>query len=240
MPLILEKLGKVYGTKTALEDVSLTFREGEITGLLGPNGAGKSTLLKILAAYFYPSRGTLAYNGMAPESDPSTYRRRVGYLPEGAPLPPKGTPRALLREKISLFTLETPEEKIVDELLDRFGLDEEMRDKPLKTLSRGYRQRTGLALAEAGKPSVLLLDEPFSGLDPSRVKVLREILKESRKDRITLFSSHILQEVYALCDRILIIRDGRVQSDLRRENFTSWEDLDTFYSDLTGGMDRES
>jgi ABC-2 type transport system ATP-binding protein len=234
MPLILEKLGKVYGSKTALEDVSLEFREGEITGILGPNGAGKSTLLKILAAYFYPSRGTLVYNGISPEDDPASYRSKVGYLPEGAPLPLKATPRGLLRERRRYYTKGEPDEGKVEELLDRFGLGEDVREKPLKTQSRGYRQRTGLALAETGNPSLLLLDEPFSGLDPSRVKILREILRSSRENRIILFSSHILQEVYALCDRVLIIREGRVRSDLRREDFASWENLDAFYSDQTG------
>ncbi len=237
MSLILEGVEKRYASHTALDGISLTLRPGEISGLLGPNGAGKSTLLKILAAYFYPTAGRVSWRGIDPREDPAAYRRLVGYLPEGSPLPGRSTARDLLTRAWRDYRRTEPGPGEIESLLDRYGIGEGERDKPVKTLSRGYNQRTGLALAEAGDPSLLLLDEPFSGLDPSRVRSLRETLRAGRENRAILFSSHILQEVYALCDRILIMGKGRILGDVKRADFSGWEGLDDYYSSLTGRGD---
>ncbi|MDC7220968.1 MAG: ABC transporter ATP-binding protein [Spirochaetales bacterium] len=237
--LKLQGLGKNYGNRQALADLTLTLKKGEITGILGANGAGKSTLLKILAGYFFPSAGTVRLGKLDLQDSPGEWRRICGYLPEGAPLPSRKSACELLREGYRLYRDDLPEEEVLASFMERYGLDGEMGQKPVKALSRGYRQRTGLALAEIGEPALLLLDEPFSGLDPTLVRQLRTNLKEGRKGRITLFSSHILQEIHALCDTIVILHEGTLRATVKKSDFSSWEELDDLYSSLTGEASHE-
>ncbi|MDC7222716.1 MAG: ATP-binding cassette domain-containing protein [Spirochaetales bacterium] len=237
--LNIEGVGKRYGSRRALSDVNLSLPRGKITGLLGANGAGKSTLLKILGGYFFPSEGTVRLGDISLDESPGLWRKKCGYLPEGAPLPPGKSPLSLLSEEYALYFGTPPEPEWIASALARHGLDRDTAEKSVASLSKGYRQRTGLALAVTGEPELLLLDEPFSGLDPSQVKKLRENLRRDRKKRITLFSSHILQEVYALCDRIVIIHKGKVKTSVEKGDFDSWEELDELYSEITGGSKDE-
>jgi ABC-2 type transport system ATP-binding protein len=230
--LEINGVGKKYSSSWALADVTVSLNKGEISGLLGANGAGKSTLLKILAGYFYPTCGTVRRGEHDLRVNPALWRRSTGFLPEGAPLPPRKKVREILIEQYSLFFGSLLEEKELDDFMSHYGLDRETAHKPVKELSRGYRQRTGLALAETGRPELLLLDEPFSGLDPTQVRQLRKRLKEAKENRITLFSSHILQEVYTLCDRIIILHEGRIRACVEKREFNNWEELDALYSRL--------
>ena len=232
MTLTVEGVDKSYSRRKALENVSLTLESGEITGLLGANGAGKSTLIKILAGYFFPTRGSVILGDISLSDKPEEYRRSIGYLPEGAPLATGETPDGLLAARFRLFHGANPSRELLDEFAERYGLGGDERHRPIKTLSRGYRQRTGLALAGITDPVLLLLDEPFSGLDPALVRKQRHILREGSKERIILFSSHILQEVYALCDSLVILHKGRVRALVRTAEYGRWEELDEYYSGL--------
>ena len=234
MVLKVQDVCKSYSSRKALSRINFTLESGKITGLLGANGAGKSTLLKILSGYFFPSRGEAFLGETSLVGSPEEFRRMTGFLPEGAPLPPRKTPRQLLSSRYALYTGLDPQEEQMERILDRYGLSGEEGNKKMKTLSRGYRQRTGLALASLMNPPLLLLDEPFSGLDPSVIRKLRKLIREESQGRITFFSSHILQEIYALCDSLIILEKGEVRAELEMKDFKRWEELDDLYSSMIG------
>jgi len=198
-------IAKDYPGVRALDGVDLTVERGEIVGLLGPNGAGKTTLLRILTGGLAPTEGTASIEGLDVVSESLAVRRQVGYLPESAPLYPEMTPRQYLRFMGAVRRTGAEDEA---RAVDRCGIAAVM-DRPIAHLSKGYRQRVGLAQAILHWPTTLLLDEPTSGLDPNQIAEIRDLIREIGQERTVILSSHILSEVEATCDRVIIIDHGR-------------------------------
>lgn len=216
--ITLTGITKRYGSTVALSDVSFTARQGEVLGLLGQNGAGKTTALNIITGCLAPSAGSVTVGGHDLIREPRQARRLIGYLPEIPPLYDEMTVRAYLRFACELkLVLPADIPAHVEEIAAHTGL-EQMLGRRIGNLSKGYRQRVGLAQALCGDPEVLILDEPTSGLDPRQTAEFRETLREQANGRTVLFSSHILSEVQALCDRVIILHHGQIvlDSDLNR------------------------
>ena len=211
--ITLTSITKRYGNTVALSDVSFTARQGEVLGLLGQNGAGKTTALNIITGCLAPSAGSVTIGGHDLIQEPRQARRLVGYLPEVPPLYDEMTVRAYLRFACELkLVLPADIPAHVEEIATRTGL-KQMLGRRIGNLSKGYRQRVGLAQALCGDPEVLILDEPTSGLDPRQTAEFRETLREQANGRTVLFSSHILSEVQALCDRVIILHHGQIVLD---------------------------
>ena len=210
----LEGVTKKYGSLTALRDVSFQVRENETVGLLGRNGAGKTTLLNLMTGYFPPDAGTVRIAGISMREDAAACKRRIGYLPEKPPLYDEMTVNSYLR-----FVCELREVKKqgirahVDEILALCGL-QEVRARVLGHLSKGYRQRAGIAQALCGAPEILVLDEPTVGLDPKQTVEIRELIRTLSKAHTVVFSSHILSEVQQACTRVIILDEGRLVTDV--------------------------
>ncbi len=213
-------LTRRYGSVLALDDVSFHVARGEIAGFLGPNGAGKSTCMKILTGSLAPGRGQVRLGGIDVVARPLDARRLVGFMPENVALYPEGTVRELL--KFVADVKGVPRGRIrgqIDEVLQHCGLTE-VRDRLVGHLSKGYRQRTGLAQALVGDPEILILDEPSSGLDPHQIVEIRELIRGFRGRKTVLLSSHILAEVGQVCERVLILDEGRLVCEERAEHLT--------------------
>lgn len=196
----------------ALKDINLTLHEGEIVGFLGPNGAGKSTLLKILTGYLTPTEGLVKIDGKIMAQDPLTLKHEIGYLPELNPLYTEMYIKEYLLFVDALYFSRKDRAKRLKRILEETGL-EAMQNKKIKTLSKGYKQRVGLAQALIHDPKILLLDEPTSGLDPNQLLEIRALIKRLGKNKTVLFSTHIMQEVTALCDRVIVIKEGEIIAD---------------------------
>ena len=204
-----EGLSKYYGRFAAIENVSFKVRQGEVVAFLGPNGAGKSTTMKLLTGYLAPSKGTARVAGHDMFTDRLAGATRLGYLPENGPLYPGMTPRGLLRFFASARGV--PPARI-DEVIHQCSLGAVV-GKPIEKLSRGYRQRVGMAQVLLHEPDVLILDEPTAGLDPNQIHEVRETIRRLGKTKTILLSTHILQEVEAMADRMLFIDEGRLVFD---------------------------
>ena len=220
MSVIVENLSKIYGTQHAVDNISFEAKKGEILGFLGPNGAGKSTTMKILTCFIPQSSGKASVFGFDTETEPMKVREKIGYLPENNPLYKDMYVQEYLLFIAGLHKVSN-KKAAVDEMIERTGLGPE-RHKLIQALSRGYKQRVGLAQAMLHNPDVLILDEPTSGLDPNQLVDIRNLIKELGKEKTVIFSSHIMQEVQALCDRVIIINKGRLVAndsieDLRRK-----------------------
>ncbi|MCA8830860.1 gliding motility-associated ABC transporter ATP-binding subunit GldA [Hymenobacter pini] len=209
----ITNLTKTFGPQTAVDGISFSVGKGEILGFLGPNGAGKSTTMKIATGYLPPSAGTVVVEGFDVQTDPLEVRRRVGYLPEHNPLYLDMYVHEYLEFIGSVHGLggSTLRQR-VRQLVDRVGLGRE-QNKQLGALSKGYRQRVGLAQALLHDPGVLILDEPTTGLDPNQIGEIRSLIQELGEDKTVIFSTHILPEVEALCSRAVIINRGRLVAD---------------------------
>ncbi|WP_192820594.1 gliding motility-associated ABC transporter ATP-binding subunit GldA [Rufibacter sp. LB8] len=213
MGIEIKDLTKLYGAQAAVDHVSFTVGTGEIVGFLGPNGAGKSTTMKIATCYLPPSSGTVLVNGHDVLEEPKEVRRQVGYLPEHNPLYLDMYVREYLHFVGKLHGLGGSELTArTNEMIQLCGLDRE-KHKKIGALSKGYRQRVGLAQAMIHDPAVLILDEPTTGLDPNQIVEIRALIKEVGQAKTVLFSTHIMQEVSALCDRVLIINQGKLVAD---------------------------
>jgi ABC-2 type transport system ATP-binding protein len=213
MSIRVKNLIKEYGSQKAVNNISLTVRPGEIVGFLGPNGAGKSTTMKIATGYLPPTDGTIEVNGFDVRTNPMDVRRSVGYLPEHNPLYLDMYVTEFLRFAGSLHGLGGRELTVrITEIIERVGLGREQH-KRIGQLSKGYRQRVGLAQALLHNPPVLILDEPTTGLDPNQLAEIREVIREAGRDKTVLFSTHIMQEVEAICDRVVIINRGQIVAD---------------------------
>jgi len=213
MSLIVKGLTKQYGEQLAVNNISFEAKKGQIVGFLGPNGAGKSTTMKIATCYLSPTSGTVEICGYDVLTSPLDVRKNVGYLPEHNPLYLDMYVHEYLHFIGSLHLLKGAQnEKRVKEVVELCGLEREQRKK-IGALSKGYRQRVGLAQALIHEPPVLILDEPTSALDPNQIVEVRNVIKQISKERTVLFSSHILQEVKALCDRVVIINFGKIVKD---------------------------
>lgn len=200
---------KSYGDQKALNDVSFLVQKGEIAGFLGPNGAGKSTLMKIITTYIAPDAGTVYVNGLDIRKNPKEVKAGIGYLPEHNPL----YLDLYVREYLNFHAgIHGVGDDRIDQVIDLVGLGENM-NKMIGQLSKGYRQRVGLAAALLHDPEVLILDEPTTGLDPNQLMDIRALIREIGKTKTILLSTHIMQEVEAMCDRVIIINKGKIVAD---------------------------
>jgi ABC-2 type transport system ATP-binding protein len=213
MPIIVSQLTKLYGAQRAVDDLSFEVKPGEILGFLGPNGAGKTTTMKIITCYLTPSAGQVSLDQYNVTEHPMEVRRAIGYLPEHNPLYLDMYVKEFLDFAARIYRLpaKTRTQRI-REVIDRTGLGLEQHKK-IGMLSKGYRQRVGLAQALIHDPRVLILDEPTTGLDPNQIVEIRALIKEVGKDKTIIFSSHILSEVEAIADRVIIIHRGKLVAD---------------------------
>jgi len=204
-------LTKIFGSQRAVDRLGFQVNPGVITGFLGPNGAGKSTTLKMLTGYLRPSEGSAEIGGYDVQANLRQVRRLIGYLPENNPLYTDMYVREYLRICAGFYGMKQPDARI-REVIDMVGLSPECHKK-IGALSKGYRQRVGLAQAILHDPPVLILDEPTTGLDPNQLVEIRDLIRRLGKEKTLLFSTHILQEAAAMCDRVLVIHRGRLQAD---------------------------
>jgi ABC-2 type transport system ATP-binding protein len=211
MSIEVKDLVKAYGEQMAVNSISFSVGKGEIVGFLGPNGAGKSTTMKILTGYLGQDSGEAVICGIPVQEQPLETRKKIGYLPEANPLYPDMYVREYLNFVADIHHL-TGKRQRIENVISVVGLTVE-GNKKLSQLSKGYKQRVGLAAALLHEPDVLILDEPTSGLDPNQIIEIRDVIRKLGKDKTILFSSHILQEVEALCDRVIIINKGRLVAD---------------------------
>jgi ABC-2 type transport system ATP-binding protein len=229
MSVKVSKITKMYGKQKALDAVSFSVKQGEIVGVLGPNGAGKSTLFKILSAYLKPTSGTVEINSFSVSKNPLEVKKSIGYLPENNPL----YLNMYIKEYLQfLTTLHKVSKENIDSVIDLVGLSDVL-DKKIHQLSKGYRQRVGLASALIHNPSVLLLDEPTTGLDPNQLIEIRELIKEIGTTKTVLFSSHILQEIEAICQRVLLFNKGKLVADVYLKDLKKGETLEALFKRLT-------
>ena len=210
--LELQGVTKVYGSRKAVDNISFSLGDHEVLGFLGPNGAGKSTTMNIIAGYTSSTEGTVKVNGHEILEDPIGCKRHIGYLPERPPLYPDMTVGAYLSFIFDLKKIKLPKKEHVAEVCAAVKIAD-VRNRIIKNLSRGYQQRVGLAQAMLGNPELLVLDEPTVGLDPKQILEVRDLIRELGKSRAVIFSSHILQEIQAVCERIIIINNGVLIAD---------------------------
>lgn len=208
----IKHLTKRYGNILAVNDLSFTANPGEILGLLGPNGAGKSTTLNIITGYLSSTSGSVVIEGYDVLTDPKRAKEKLGYLPEQPPLYPEMTVRRYLEFIFDLKKVRLPKKEHIDEVMTIVKL-QDVADRVIRNLSKGYRQRVGLAGALLGNPPVLILDEPTVGLDPKQIIETRRLIKTLGKKHTVIFSSHVLSEVSAICDRVVMINKGVVVAD---------------------------
>ena len=209
----VEALSRQYGSRLAVNEVSFRVEPGEIVGFLGPNGAGKTTTLRMLTGYLAPTSGDIRIDGIDAVADSIRARERLGYMPEGVPLYREMRVFEYLRHRGALKRVPNLT-AAVDRALELAGV-EDVRTRIVGQLSKGYRQRVGLAEALIADPPILILDEPTSGLDPNQVRQFRELVRSFGGKKTVLLSTHILSEVEAVCDRVIIIREGEKVADLR-------------------------
>jgi ABC-2 type transport system ATP-binding protein len=208
-----KSLTRTYGSFTAVDNVSFTIDDGEIVGLLGHNGAGKTTIMKMLTGFLEPTSGTVTINGHDIEGERSAAQAYVGYLPENCPLYPEMTVAAFLDYAAELKGIRNGEKAgAIREAIEATGLGEKVM-APISSLSRGYRQRVGVAQAILHNPKIVILDEPTNGLDPSQIKHMRDLIKRLAQNATVMISTHILQEVAAICGRVIVINRGKVALD---------------------------
>lgn len=212
MTIKVTNLSKIYGSQKALDSISFEAHKGEILGFLGPNGAGKSTTMKILTGYIPASSGQAFINGIEINENSIAIRKEVGYLPELNPLYTDMYVKEFLLFIANSYGITDGANQAAEEMISKTGLSLE-RKKKISQLSKGYKQRVGLAAAMIHNPSVLILDEPTSGLDPNQVSEIRNLIKEIGKNKTVILSSHIMQEVEAMCDRVIIINRGKIVAD---------------------------
>ncbi|MBS9767625.1 MAG: ATP-binding cassette domain-containing protein [Flavobacteriaceae bacterium] len=212
MTILAENITKHYGTQCVLDDISFTLKKSEITGFLGVNGAGKTTTMKILTGYLQDWDGTVKVFGKDLRKNSLAIREEIGYLPEHNPLDEQLYIREYLQYVAGLYLPKKEVQKAINQVIEKVALGKEQHKK-IGQLSKGYKQRVGLAQALIHKPQILILDEPTTGLDPKQLEHIRQLIKEEAKDKIVLFSTHIMQEVEAMCDRTLIINNGKIVSD---------------------------
>jgi ABC-2 type transport system ATP-binding protein len=213
MSVLVKDLVKIYGTQRAVDGISFTATKGQITGFLGPNGAGKSTTMKVATCFIPPSAGSVEVCGYDVVASPIEVRKQIGYLPEHNPLYLDMYVQEYLKFTGGLYGMKGAalQKRIVD-MIDLCGLGIEQYKK-IGALSKGYRQRVGLAQALIHDPQVLILDEPTTGLDPNQILEIRKVIKSIAKDKTVIFSTHIMQEVQALCDQVIIINRGKIVAD---------------------------
>ena len=209
MSIEVHAVSKSYGIQSALNEISFSAKKGEIIGFLGPNGAGKSTMMKILTGFILPSKGTVFVSGINVLKNPIEAKTHIGYLPEQNPLYEDMYVKEYLQFQASIFKVS---KEVTTTVIKTVGLMPEVHKK-IGQLSKGYQQRVGIAAAIIHNPDVLVLDEPTTGLDPNQIQEIRTLIKELGKEKTILFSTHIMQEVEAVCDRVIIMKKGELLID---------------------------
>ena len=207
----VSKIRKKFGEKEVLKGISFELKDSGVVGLLGPNGAGKTTLMRVLVGFLKANEGDISWDKAKIETKSTEYRKKIGYLPENNPIYPTSTVVEYLELMANLKGIDNPRKEIGKVIVD-CGIKDVIGQK-IETLSKGYRQRVGLAAAIMGGAKLLILDEPTVGLDPKQIIEIRELIKSLAKDRIVLFSTHILPEAKAICDRLLLIDKGKIVLD---------------------------
>jgi ABC-2 type transport system ATP-binding protein len=220
MSIVVQNVTKLYGKQKALDCVSFEVNTGEIVGFLGPNGAGKSTMMKIITGFIPATSGKVTVNGLEVGDENLEVRRQTGYLPENNPLYPEMYVREYLGFIASIYNTGISKKKLIDNIIDLTGLAPEQKKK-IGSLSKGYRQRVGLAQALIHNPGVLILDEATTGLDPNQIVEIRNLIKETGKEKTVMLSTHIMQEVEAICDRVIIIDKGVIVANEEKSKIYS-------------------
>ena len=220
MSISVQGVTKLYGEQKALDNVSFEVKTGQIVGFLGPNGAGKSTMMKIITGFIPASSGKVFINSEEVGTDDPGIRKKIGYLPENNPLYPEMYIREYLGFVASIYQMGSEKKKAINNIIEVTGLTSE-QNKKIGALSKGYRQRVGLAQALIHSPEILILDEATTGLDPNQIVEIRNLIKEAGREKTVLLSTHIMQEVDAICDRIVIIDKGIVKADEEKDNIFS-------------------
>lgn len=215
----IKNLTKRYGTVTAVDDISFVANSGEVLGFLGPNGAGKSTTMNIITGYLSMSEGTVTIDGYDILDDQKIAKSKIGYLPEQPPLYVSMTVLEYLNFVFDLKKVKLPKEAHIKEVMEIVKIDD-VKNRIINELSKGYKQRVGLAQALLGNPPVLILDEPTVGLDPKQIIEIRTLIKSLAKKHTVIFSSHVLSEVSAICDRIIVISQGKIVADAKTEELS--------------------
>lgn len=219
MSIRISNLTKIYGNQKAVNAISFVAPDNEIVGFLGPNGAGKSTTMKMITGFLQADSGTISVNGIDVNKQSLQAKQKIGYLPEGNPLYVEMYVREYLQFIADVHQIKNTKVRI-EEVISLTGLQKES-NKKIKQLSKGYKQRVGLAAALIHDPEVLILDEPTSGLDPNQIIEIRQVVKDLGKNKTVLFSSHILQEVESICDRVVIIHKGEIVANDSLQNLQS-------------------
>ena len=216
----VKNLTKRYGEITAVDDISFTVDTGEVLGFLGPNGAGKSTTMNIITGYISSTSGTVTVDGSEILEEPKKTKQKIGYLPEIPPLYTDMTVRKYLEFMFDLKRVKLPKKEHIDEIMRLVSLDKH-GNRIIKNLSKGFRQRVGFAQALLGNPPVIILDEPTVGLDPKQIIEIRKLIKSLGQKHTVIFSSHVLSEISATCDRVIIISDGKIVADAKADELYS-------------------
>ncbi len=216
MSVKVTNLTKIYGTQKAINSINFEVKTGQVVGFIGPNGAGKSTTMKIITGYIPPTSGNAFINGLNIFKNSLKIREQIGYLPENNPLYPEMYIKEYLKYIAGIYKIKAKKNKIKN-IIELTGLEKE-QNKKIGALSKGYKQRVGLAQALIHNPSVLILDEPTSGLDPNQIVEIRNLISEIGKEKTVILSTHIMQEVEAICDKIIIINQGKIVADEQRAN----------------------
>lgn len=234
MSIRIDKISKSYSTQLALDNISFEVRKGEIAGFIGPNGAGKSTLMKIIMGYIPPDSGMAYVNGLDVAENSLEIRKITGYLPEHNPLYLEMYVREYLEYAAGYYMNKKEARSSISEIIAETGLEVEAHKK-IASLSKGYRQRVGIAQALLHKPEILILDEPTSGLDPNQIIEIRNLISRVGKDKTVILSTHIMQEVEAICNRVIIINKGKIVADEEASNISRQvaESTDTIQAEFS-------
>ncbi len=228
MSVIVNNLSKIYGEQKAVNNISFEVKPGEILGFLGPNGAGKSTTMKILTCYLPPTSGSASVCGFDVVKDTHEVKKRVGYLPELNPLYTDMFVKEYLHFMADIHQMGSNASKAVSDMIEKVGLTLE-QSKKIGQLSKGYKQRVGLAQAMIHNPEVLILDEPTSGLDPNQIVDIRNLIKEFGKDKTVILSTHIMQEVQAMCSKVIIINKGSLVANSEVQSLNQFTEKDNIF-----------
>jgi ABC-2 type transport system ATP-binding protein len=238
MSIEVKNLSKFYGQQAAVNDISFSIQKGEIVGFLGPNGAGKSTTMKILTGFIPATSGDVKICGMEVDVDSLETRKKIGYLPENNPLYLDMYVREYLEFVGKIYKVPNLKARI-DEMIQQVGLEVE-QNKKIGMLSKGYRQRVGLAQAIIHDPEVLILDEPTTGLDPNQLVEIRELIKRIGKSKTVMLSTHIMQEVEAICDRVIIIKSGKIVANSTAAELQYEENRQVVYVEFEGELSKNA
>jgi ABC-2 type transport system ATP-binding protein len=220
MSIVARNVTRLYGEQKALDDVSFQIKTGEIVGFLGPNGAGKSTMMKIITGFIPPTSGFVEVDGLDVGTSSTEVKKKIGYLPENNPLYTEMYVREYLSFVASFYKSDRPRYELVREIIEMTGLGPEQKKK-IGSLSKGYRQRVGLAQALIHNPEVLILDEATTGLDPNQIVEIRNLIRDAGKHKTVMLSTHIMQEVEAICNRVIIIDKGVIVADEEKDKIYS-------------------